>query len=347
MKITMPQIVGNERLRRRLGDDVLSGTLSHAYLLEGPVGSGKHTISRLLAASLACERKHDENTPLPCGECLSCRKILDGKSPDIMIIGREDKATIGVETVRRIREDAHTFPNDLDLKLYIIEDAHTMTAQAQNALLLTLEEPPSFVRFLLLCENTQTILETIKSRAPVLRTEAVDPDRIAEYLCHEVPGALSQRDSAPGEWREILLSCDGCIGRAMQLLDPKVRKPILNRRRLAQEFLDACLTNRERATRMIALFGAVGAKREDVNEFLLTLQTAIRDLTMLKRSDNAPLLFYTDREEAMALSDRIPAATLIRMYENCEDARCAVTIRNANIRLTLMELALRSGMIRT
>jgi hypothetical protein len=133
----------------------------------------------------------------------------------------------------------------------------------------------------------------------------------------------------------------------MQLLDPKVRKPILNRRRLAQEFLDACLTNRERATRMIALFGAVGAKREDVNEFLLTLQTAIRDLTMLKRSDNAPLLFYTDREEAMALSDRIPAATLIRMYENCEDARCAVTIRNANIRLTLMELALRSGMIRT
>ena len=347
MKITMPQIVGNERLRRRLGDDVLRGTLSHAYLLEGPVGSGKHTIARLLAASLACERKHDENTPLPCGECLSCRKILDGKSPDIMIIGREDKATIGVETVRRIREDAHTFPNDLDFQLYIIEDAHTMTAQAQNALLLTLEEPPSFVRFLLLCENTQTILETIKSRAPVLRTEAVDPDRIAEYLCHEVPGALSQRDSAPGEWREILLSCDGCIGRAMQLLDPKVRKPILNRRRLAQEFLDACLTNRERATRMIALFGAVGAKREDVNEFLLTLQTAIRDLTMLKRSDNAPLLFYTDREEAMALSDRIPAATLIRMYENCEDARCAVTIRNANIRLTLMELALRSGMIRT
>ena len=55
MKITMPQIVGNERLRRRLGDDVLSGTLSHAYLLEGPVGSGKHTIARLLAASLACE----------------------------------------------------------------------------------------------------------------------------------------------------------------------------------------------------------------------------------------------------------------------------------------------------
>ena len=347
MERAMPQVIGNEHLRRRLCDDVRHASLSHAYILEGPFGSGKHTVALQLATALACEHRADANHPLPCGTCAACRKIAEGKSPDIILIGREDKATIGIETIRALREDVHVMPNDLDYKLYIIEDAHTLTTQAQNALLLTLEEPPSFVRFLLLCENTQTILETIKSRAPVLRTEAVDPDRIAEYLCYEVPGALSQRDSAPGEWREILLSCDGCIGRAMQLLDPKVRKPILNRRRLAQEFLDACLTNRERATRMIALFGAVGAKREDVNEFLLTLQTAIRDLTMLKRSDNAPLLFYTDREEAMALSDRIPAATLIRMYENCEDARCAVTIRNANIRLTLMELALRSGMIRT
>ncbi len=347
MKITMPQIVGNERLRRRLGDDVLGGTLSHAYLVEGPAGSGKHTVAWLLAAALACEEKSDDNAPLPCGKCASCRKILEGKSPDIITVGREDKATIGVEAVRRIREDVHTLPNDLDFKLYIIEDAHTLTPQAQNALLLTLEEPPSFVRFLLLCENTQTILETIKSRAPVLRTEAIDPDRIAEYLCREVPSALSTRDSTPGEWREILLSCDGCIGRAKQLLDPKVRKPILNRRRLVQEYLDACLTNRQRASRMLAVFGAVGAKRDEANEFLLTLETAIRDLTMLKRSDTAPLLFYTDRDEAMALSDRIPAATLIRMYENCEEARCAISIRNANTRLTLTELALRTGMIRS
>ena len=98
---------------------------------------------------------------------------------------------------------------------------------------------------------------------------------------------------------------------------------------------------------MIAFCNAAGNKRDEVNELLLTVQTAIRDLLLLKKSETAPLLFYTDRDEAIALSDRIGAANLLRMYENCEEARCAIAIRNANTRLTLMELALRSGMIRS
>lgn len=347
MKTDMPEIVGNESLRRRLCEDVRGGTLAHAYMLEGPAGSGKHTVAWQLAASLACERREDPTSPLPCGTCPACRKILEGKSPDIMIIGREDKATIGVETVRALREDVHTFPNDLDFKLYIIEDAHTMTVQAQNALLLTLEEPPSFVRFLLLCENTQSILETIKSRAPVLRTEPIPIETMAEYLCRTDPKAVAARDSSPREWQEILLSADGRIGRVKQLLDPKIRKPILARRELAQEFITACLTSRERASRMIAIGNSIGNKRDEVCDLLLTIETALRDLMMLKKEENAPLLFYPDREEALALSDRIGAATLMRLYEACEEARCAIFIRNANIRLAYMDLVLQAGLIRS
>lgn len=347
MKTNMPEIVGNESLRRRLCDDIRGGTLSHAYILEGPAGSGKHTVAWQLAASLACEHRTESQSPLPCGICPTCRKILEEKSPDIITIGREDRATIGVETVRELREDVHTFPNDLDFKLYIIEDAHTMTGQAQNALLLTLEEPPSFVRFLLLCENTQSILETVKSRAPVLRTEPIPTEVMAEYLCRTDPKALAARDSTPREWQEILLASDGCIGRVKQLLDPKVRKPILARRELAEEFISAALTGRERATRMIAIGNALGSKRDEVCEWFLTLELAIRDLMMLKKEENAPLLFYPDREEALTLSDRIGAAMLMRLYESCEDARCAIAIRNANIRLTYMDFILQAGMIRS
>ena len=347
MKTDMPQIVGNQDLRRRLCDDVRGGTLSHAYILEGPAGSGKHTVARNLAAALSCENRTVGDGILPCGQCPACRKIFEGKSPDIISIGRGDKATIGVETVRAIREEVHTFPNDLDFKLYIIEDAHTMTQQAQNAFLLTLEEPPSFVRFLLLCENTQTLLETIKSRAPVLHTSPVPTQTMAEYLCRTEPSALSLRDSAPREWQEILSEADGCIGRVMQLLDPKVRKPIMARRELVREWIQACLTNRERGSRMIALGNALGSKRDEVSDWFLTLESALRDLMMLKKEENAPLLFYTDREEALALSDRLSASTLMHFYEACEDARCAVFIRNANIRLTFMDFILKAGMIRS
>ena len=346
MKTNMPEVVGNEALRRRLCEDVRGGTLSHAYILEGPSGSGKHTVALQLAAALACEQK-GASASLPCGNCAACRKIFEGKSPDIITIGREDRATLGVETIRALREDVHTYPNDLDFKLYIIEDAHTLTTQAQNAFLLTLEEPPSFVRFLLLCENTQTILETIKSRAPILRTEPIPLEAMADYLCRTDNRALSLRDSAPREWQELLLAADGCIGRVKHLLDPKARKPILARRELAREFLDACLTNRERASRMIAISNAIGNKRDEVCELFLTLETALRDLMMLKKEENAPLLFYSDREEALALSDRIGASTLMRMYEACEEARCAIYIRNANIRLTFMDFVLQAGMIRS
>ena len=347
MKTAMPQLVGNNGLRRRLCDDVLNGTLSHAYILEGPAGSGKHTIAWQLAAALACERKAEDDLPIPCGNCPSCRKIAERKSPDIITIGRDDKATIGIETVRALREEVYVFPNDLEFKLYVIEDAHTMTSQAQNAFLLTLEEPPSFVRFLLLCENTQTILETIKSRAPVLHTAPIPPQVMAEHLCQTEPRAISLRDSAPREWQDILLAADGCIGRVMQLLDPKMRKLIMARRDLAREFIQACLTNRERASRMIAIGSAIGSKRDEVCDFLLTLETALRDLMMLKKEENSPLLFYSDREEALTLSDLLGASTLLRLYEACEEARCAIFIRNANIRLTYMDFVLKAGMIRS
>lgn len=347
MREDMPGIIGNEPLRRRLCEDVRGGTLSHAYILEGPAQSGKHTIARHLAAALACQRRTQTDTALPCGQCPACRKVLEGKSPDLIVIGREDKATIGVETVRQLRESVRIYPNDLDFKLYIIEDAHTMTAQAQNALLLTLEEPPSFVHFLLLCEHTQTVLETIRSRAPILRTEPIPTEQMAAHLCRTYPQAASMRDTAPREWQQVLLAADGCIGRAVQLLDPKVRKPILARRELAQEFLSACLSGRERATRMIAMSAAIGSKREEVCALFLTIETAIRDLMMLKKEENAPLLFFPDREEALALSDRIGAATWMRLYEACEEARCAIAIRNANIRLTFMDFLLKAGMIRS
>ena len=159
MKKDFSSIIANDDICTYFASSIRKNTLPHAFILVGAKGIGKHTLARLVAASLNCEAKSNDSLPLPCCECNSCRKILQNNSADVIYISKEDdRATLGVDPIRFIKEDVVYYPNDGDFKVYIIEDAHTMTVQAQNAFLLTLEEPPSYAVFILLCENTETIL---------------------------------------------------------------------------------------------------------------------------------------------------------------------------------------------
>ena len=87
MKEMLGTVVGNNDLRMRIGSDVLAAKLPHALILEGQRGTGKHTVAKLASAALVCERKNNASAPLPCGECLSCRKVLENKSPDVITLG--------------------------------------------------------------------------------------------------------------------------------------------------------------------------------------------------------------------------------------------------------------------
>ena len=233
-KAIFPDLIGNDRLKALFSDALRRGGGAHAYVLEGPPGSGRRTAARMIAAASLCEHRNDGSPlPLPCGRCLSCRKILSGKSVDVLTVSRGERATLGVDPIRAVRDSLYVTPNDGDRKFYLIEDAHLMTAQAQNALLLSLEEPPDYVMFLLLCEDASLLLETVRSRAPVLtmerfspafteqwlreRTKNPDPDRIvraahlsggslglAKKLYEGGDAALSRYDAA-GELAKLLL----------------------------------------------------------------------------------------------------------------------------------------------
>lgn len=193
MREYFPELVGNGRLCARIGEELTQGRLSHAYLLAGPPGSGKHTFALQLAAALACEMR-DEDGPLPCGKCASCRAILGGRDPDVITVSRGDRATLGVEQLREVLDQLYIAPNWHEDKIYLIEDAQTMTAQAQNALLIALEEPPRHVRFLLLCTEPEAMLETIRSRAPMLRMAYISPELMQEWLiAHDPAGRFACR----------------------------------------------------------------------------------------------------------------------------------------------------------
>ena len=196
-------IIANIELRRRLYDDIRHGTLAHAYIIEGKSGSGRHTLAKHIIAALACERNEEK---LPCGECLSCRHIFEDKCPDVMTRGKEDKASVGIHAIRTLKNTISAVPNDLDFKAYIIEDADTLTMQAQNAFLLTLEQPPTEVFFFILCENARSLLETIRSRAAILRTEPIPHQEIGAFICSESieksirDTARSFKNSQPSEF---------------------------------------------------------------------------------------------------------------------------------------------------
>lgn len=343
MKPAFTDVVGNDPLRLRLRDDLLSGKLSHAYILEGADGSGKHMLATRIAAALSCEERDDPSKPLPCLTCPSCRKILGGNSPDVITVSREDKATLGVEAIREIRRDVYVAPNDISAKIYIIEDAHLLTVQAQNALLLTLEEPPAYVLFLLLCHSATPLLETIRSRAPTLRTEPLSPDRIGEHLCRVSTEAAMLKQTAPSEFSEILVAANGSIGKALSLLDAKSRKPIIARRDMARSFV-RLVTSRRNGAEAMRFLNGLGQKRDELTEQFSTILFCLRDLLLLKQTENAPLCFFADREEALALAYSFTTPELLALCDKISLA-CDNLRKNANVRLTLTSLAVNTGLL--
>lgn len=340
MREYFPELAGNLALCERLGDELSRGAISHAYILCGPHGSGKHTLARAIAMSLACERRSDGTAPLPCGTCATCRKILAGNCPDILTVSREeDKATMGVDVVRNLRADIATLPNDLDLKIYVIEDAHTMTTQAQNALLLTLEEPPPFVLFLLLCEDPDALLETIRSRAPLLRMQNIGESELQEYLLSPARPAIARTAKAllaedPAQFSALLRMAGGRIGRALELLEEKKRAPLLAHRADAEALL-SLLAEGGKSHELLPLLLSFGEKREEVTLHLFAVKEALRDLILLDRSDEAPLTFFTDRERAIDLSAHFTAHKLFSLTASTDAALQALAV-NANVRLTLI-----------
>jgi DNA polymerase-3 subunit delta' len=280
---------------------------------------------------------------IPCGECLSCRKIFEGKSPDVKIVGLEDdKVTIGVETVRNVKNDMFTAPNDLSVKVYIIENADVMTEQAQNAFLLSLEEPPEYVLFFLLCENASKLLETVLSRAPTLRTVKNSPEDVESFLLRTDSRAKELREQNVEEFKLLVFLADGSIGRALELLDVKKRTKVLEHRADAEKII-SLLSARNPAAAFDTI-SRFGTKRHDVQSKLSYLQFALRDLVLLKKSDDAPLCFFSDREAALELSTRYTASSLLALYDSTLTASEDLA-QNSNVKLTLMNMLRKASLI--
>ena len=173
-----PNFDGNDELKNHISELFASHRVSHAILLEGPAGSGKRTLARILAASMICTGEDK-----PCGICPNCKKSLGSGHPDIEEVeGGQTPRSFPVDAVRRIRLNSYIVPNEAECKVYILINAHTMSEQAQNALLKILEEPPAHAVFILTVEARSMLLPTVVSRLSTLTLEAVPKEQSAAAI---------------------------------------------------------------------------------------------------------------------------------------------------------------------
>ena len=198
-------LLGNDRLKETLAASLARGHISHFYLISGPKGSGRHTLAGLLAAAILCEGAHK-----PCGACGPCRKLMNNNHPDFITVEDPEHKNVAVKIVRQIREDVFIRPNESAYKIYLFPQE--LGIEGQNALLKILEEPPKHGVFILLTDNPEKLLVTIRSRATELKLQALPEKILHRQLRMDFPEASGEDlDSAMersglflGQAREIL-----------------------------------------------------------------------------------------------------------------------------------------------
>jgi DNA polymerase-3 subunit delta' len=242
------------------------GRLSHAYVFAGPDGIGKRLFAQMLAQCLFCQR-HSNAELLACGECSGCKQVLAGSHPDLHCVGRKDsKSEFTIDLFlgpkeNRGREglcyDLSRLPMNADRKIAIIDDATAMNTEAANAFLKTLEEPQSHALIVLIADNIDALLPTIRSRCQTVRFDPLPSRDVAELLVQ------LKKVTDPNEAAALAEFCGGSLAVAAQLIEPTLRElRDVMYQQLAGEFDSVALAERLNAG-IEAIGGDVATQRRN------------------------------------------------------------------------------------
>lgn len=197
-------ILGNDKIKNLLQESVNNNKVSHSYLFVGKSGIGKKMIAKEFAKSILClgDNKY-------CDNCKSCLEFDGQNNPDFFIV-EPDGNTIKIDQIRNMQKGVQEKPIISRSKVYIIDNADFMTKEAQNALLKTLEEPPEFVTIILIGENENEFLTTIKSRCMIIHFNSISDSDMEKYL---------QENYNMNVTSNMLDVFQGSIGKAIELKD--------------------------------------------------------------------------------------------------------------------------------
>ena len=278
------EIIGHETIKENLQNAIRINKVSHAYIITGEALMGRKSLANAFALQLFCEQGGEE----ACLSCHSCKQILSKNHPDCIYVTHEKQGSIGVEDIRRqINDTIAIRPYSSAYKVYIVDEAEKMTVQAQNALLKTIEEPPSYAVIMLLTENADMLLATINSRCVMLKLRNIKDVLIRKYLM--------ERLKIPDYKADICTAfAQGNMGRAIMLADSEhfneIREEALH---LLQHIHDMELSE------IIEAVSRVSEYKIEITDYLDIIMIWYRDVLLYKATLDTDKVVLKDQIKYM------------------------------------------------
>ncbi len=316
------QIIGHEQIINHLKSAMKWNKVSHAYIFNGEKGSGKKMLANAFAQMLQCEGEGEK----PCGTCRSCRQAESGNHPDIIRVIHEKPNSIGIEDIReQLAGDIQIKPYQSRYKIYIVPDSEKMTVQAQNALLKTIEEPPSYAVILFLTTNAASFLPTILSRCVVLNMKPLPDTEVRKYLMEHVEIPDYQADVCTA-------FAQGNIGKAVKLATSEN----FNEIKMSALYLVKHIPNMD-ISEITAAVKAVTEFKVDIQDYLDLLAVWYRDVLYFKATNDVNGLIF--KEEVKYIREQTNHGSYEGMEQILQGLTKAKERLNANVNFDLtMEL---------
>ncbi len=344
---TFEDIIGQDPIAQTLKNAIKTGRVAHAYLFTGTRGVGKTTMARVLAKALNC-LSVDEPTTQPCCKCVSCIAVNLGE--DIDVIEIDGASNNRVDEIRELRENAIYRPARSRFKIYIIDEVHMLTVSAFNALLKTLEEPPSHIKFIFATTEPNKVIPTIQSRCQRFDFRNIGPTVIAgqlksvlgkEKIKYEEDLVLPLAKMANGSMRDGLSLLDRLISTGMEPLTVPLLEQFLGQPNSEKIWnLIEQIGNSDAAGALAAVEDLIGTGLSEV-QVVDSLIDHMRDLMVVKSTGpKSELVIMTDqqRERANEIAQKFDVAGIIYNIATLEKLRWSV--KNSDTSRALLEASL-------
>lgn len=320
------ELVGQDHIVEVLSGAIMQNRVAHGYLFVGPRGTGKTTTARIVAKALNCKNRSDKSAE-PCGKCENCQAIVNGSFFDL--VEMDAASNRGIDEIRGLKEEVRVSLSQTNWKVLILDEAHSLTKDAANALLKTLEEPPARTVFILITTEPEKILATIKSRLQVLPFKYVTLSDIVKSL--EQIAKKEGTTIEPGVFKALALNASGSLRDAQSSLakilslgkkniaieDVRQTLGIVDEH-IALRFVDLLAQGKEAA--LIDFLRSLEEKGIEPKPFLRTLLEYMRKIILIKLAPQAKkeLESYLTKEDISIIikqSEAISREKLLRMVD--------------------------------